>query len=506
MRATVVAIVILLVLLVGGPPPVWAQGPVPFLRTDDARFVNLPEYPFPPNYVFVDGLRMHYVDSGPANGPVVLLLHGEPSWSFLYRKMIPILAGAGFRVVAPDLIGFGRSDKPIFRPDYSHQKHVDWVTSLIEQLDLGGITLVCQDWGGLIGLRVATDLPDRFDRIVAANTTLLSGPPVSLPPPAHPQPGGIGFAEWLEFSQNDVEFDIGFVADEFATESRLSEAVKDGYRAPFPDESYKAGARVFPTLVNSEPIQNAAAWSVLTRLDEPFLTLFSDGDRVTWGFERQFIEHVPGAIGQPHAVIDGGHFLQEDNGEELANLIVSWLGGPTAQPLCPTLDRARIVASKLGLPSGDEKIVLRGEAQLAYPFGPVLDPIANGVRVIVSGASGQAIVAADLPEGAFDPATGVGWTVNRAGNRWRYRDSSATPVDGITKVVIKDRSSKTPGLVKVTLKGLGSYSIGESDLPLRAAVVLDPPAATGGQCARRDFTSGGAGCSVVPSGSRVICR
>ena len=492
-----------LALLVAAAP---SAAQVPFVRTPDARFAGLPEYPFAPNYLFVDGLRMHYIEAGGANDPVILLLHGEPSWSFLYRKMIPILAAAGYRVIAPDLIGFGRSDKPIDRNDYTHQKHVDWVTELIETLDLNGITLVCQDWGGLIGLRLVTDLPDRFDRVVAANTGLPSGPPITLPLPAHPRPGGWGFAEWLAYSQGDPDFDIGFVADDLATETVLSEAVKDGYRAPFPDETYKAGARVFPTLVNSEPIQNSAAWDDLVRLDEPFLTLFSDGDRITWRSEQRFIEHVPGAIGQPHFVIGGGHFLQEDNGVELADRIVAWLSGPTAQPLCASLDRSRLVVKKLDAPPGGQKLLVRGEMVLAHPFDPSFDPLVNGVRLVVSDSQGRAL-ATRIAGGVYSPATGLGWTVNASGTRWRYRNTNAGAPGGITRVVIRDKSAKTPGLIKVTVRGKDAdYTFDPAALPLRATLVVDPPAATTGQCARRDFATSPTGCVLARNGTRVVCR
>ena len=208
------------------------------LRTPDERFRQLPGYPFAPRYLDVGGLRMHYVDEGPRDSAPVLLLHGEPSWSYLYRKMIPVLTAAGHRAVAPDLVGFGRSDKPVRREDYTYQRHVDWTRGVIEQLDLRGITLVCQDWGGLIGLRLAAEHDDRFARIVAANTFLPTG---DMPP-------GDAFLAWRKFSQETPEFPVGRIVQGGCVTSLAPEVVA-AYDAPFPDDRYKAGARQFPALV-----------------------------------------------------------------------------------------------------------------------------------------------------------------------------------------------------------------------------------------------------------------
>jgi haloalkane dehalogenase len=295
------------------------------LRTPEDRFTNLPGYPFQPHYLAVptgDGgtLRMHYVDEGPPDAPPVLLLHGEPSWSYLYRKMIPVVVDAGNRAVAPDFPGFGRSDKPVERDAYTYQAFVDWTVSFIEQLDLRDITLFGQDWGGLIGLRVAAEHPDRFARLVAGNTGLPTGD-------ASP---GEAFMRWQQFSQTSPVFDIGRII-QGATTTTLSDEVVAAYDAPFPDDSYKAGARVFPSLVPTAPDDPAApanrrAWEVLERWGKPFLTAFSDGDPITRGGERILQARVPGAKGQPHTTIkDGGHFLQEDKGEELARVIVDFI-------------------------------------------------------------------------------------------------------------------------------------------------------------------------------------
>ncbi|MBW3669253.1 MAG: haloalkane dehalogenase [Actinobacteria bacterium] len=289
------------------------------LRTPDERFVGLPGYDFTPRYLETDdGLRVHYVDEG--TGDVVLLLHGEPSWSYLYRKMIPPLVDAGFRVVAPDLVGFGRSDKPASRHDYTYERHVAWMRSaIIEGLDLRGITLVGQDWGGLIGLRLAAEHEDRFARIVAANTGLPTGD----------QRLGEAFMAWRQFSQDVPVFPAGrIVAGGCAMP--VSDEVIAAYDAPFPDEAFKEAARQFPVLVPAAPDDpaasaNRAAWEVLTTWEKPFLCAFSDNDPITKGGERVFLERVPGTAGQPHTTIEGGgHFLQEDKGEELARVVTAW--------------------------------------------------------------------------------------------------------------------------------------------------------------------------------------
>lgn len=290
------------------------------IRTPEERFENLPDYPFKPNYLELDdGLRLHYLDEGKPEGNVVLLLHGEPSWSYLYRKMIPILTEAGFRVLAPDLIGFGKSDKPTEQSDYTYAKHIDWMTSFIQQLDLNGISLFCQDWGGLIGLRLATDMDDRFDRIMASNTALPIGN-VEMPE---------SFLQWLEFSKSSPKFDIGRIIDK-GTVFDLSEAEIAAYNAPFPSEEYKAGARIFPSLVpissdDPESANNQAAWAKLMQWKKPFLTVFGDSDPIMRGAEKFFIQVVPGAKEQPHSIVNAGHFSQEDQGEVLAKILTDFI-------------------------------------------------------------------------------------------------------------------------------------------------------------------------------------
>ena len=296
-----------------------------YLRTDDSCFENLPDYNFSPNYLSVDDgeggqLRVHYLDEGPKDAAPILLLHGEPTWSFLYRKMIPILVQAGHRVIAPDLVGFGRSDKPTKRSDYTYQRHVDWISSWLLQLALSDITLVCQDWGGLIGLRLAAENPARFDRIVAANTMLPTG---------DHKPGD-AFIKWQTFSQEVAEFPTGNIINQ-ATTTELSAAVIAAYNAPFPEEKYKEGARQFPLLVPITPDdpasdKNRAAWKVLSQWQKPFLTAFSDSDPITAGGDKLMQKLIPGTKWQHHTtIINGGHFLQEDQGEALADVVVKFI-------------------------------------------------------------------------------------------------------------------------------------------------------------------------------------
>lgn len=299
------------------------------LRTPDERFGNLTGYAYTPNYVSIadcEGgeLRVHYVDEG--EGETVLMLHGEPSWSYLYRKMIDVVVAAGYRVIAPDLVGFGRSDKPADRNDYTFERHVKWMAdTLFEKINVTDITLVCQDWGGLIGLRLVAENPDKFARVVAANTMLPTGD----------NDLGEAFHNWKKFSQEVPEFPTGFII-QGATTTDLSAEVVSAYDAPFPDESYKEGARQFPTLVPATPEDpatpaNRAAWQVLQQWHKPFLTAFSDSDPITKGGDVVMQKLIPGTKGQKHTtIINGGHFLQEDQGEVLAQAVVDFI---VANPL-----------------------------------------------------------------------------------------------------------------------------------------------------------------------------
>jgi haloalkane dehalogenase len=298
------------------------------LRTPEDRFRDLPGFPYSPQYAEVpagDGesaLRIAYVADGPADGPVVLLLHGEPSWSYLYRSMLPVLARAGLRAIAPDMPGFGRSDKPVDATDHSYARHVEWMRAFaFDALDLRDVTLVGQDWGGLIGLRLVAEHPGRFGAVVAANTGLPTGDQ-DMP------------QVWWSFRQA-VErapvLDIGrFVQS--GCRRTLAPAERAAYDAPFPDEAHKAGPRAMPLLVPTRPDDpaseaNRAAWQALARWDKPFLCAFSDGDPITGGMAPVLSATVPGAAGRDHPVIAGaGHFLQEDAGDQLASEVIRFLG------------------------------------------------------------------------------------------------------------------------------------------------------------------------------------
>ncbi len=295
------------------------------LRTPDERFDELQNFPFEPHYLEVSDddlgtLRIHFVDEGPRNAPVVLCLHGEPSWSFLYRKMIPVFTAAGFRAVAPDLVGFGRSDKPASRSDYSYKKHVQWMKDWLDAAGLTDITLLGQDWGGLIGLRLVAENPGLFSRFSLSNTGLPTGD----------QAMSEAFDRWRQFSQQDPEFDIGNIVNQFGRGS-LSEAEIAAYRAPFPSNEYKEGARQFPLLVPASPDDPAAednrrAWQSLMQWDKPALMCFSDSDPITAGADRPFLKLVPGTRNQPHITLRGSHFIQEEDGETWAKAVVEWMG------------------------------------------------------------------------------------------------------------------------------------------------------------------------------------
>jgi len=290
------------------------------LRTPEARFANLPDFPWTPRYVRIAELRVACIDEGPRDAPVVLLMHGEPAWSFLYRKMIPVLLAAGLRVVAPDLVGFGRSDKPARRRDYSYLNHVTWMRAWLEEMDLRHITLFCQDWGSLIGLRLAAEMPKRFDRIVLAN----GGLPTGLEPVPR------AFRIWRAFARFSPWFPIGRIVKAGCVHGLTPREVA-AYDAPFPSRRYRVAARLFPGFVPTSPddperANNERAWAVFERWDKPFLTLFSNRDPITRGGYKVWQKRVPGAQGQPHAITrNAGHFLQEDRGPEVAAAIVVFM-------------------------------------------------------------------------------------------------------------------------------------------------------------------------------------
>ena len=308
------------------------------LMTPVERFSNLTKYPFKENFfVYNNKYRIHYLDEGPKEGKPIFLLHGEPSWSFLYRKMIPIFVNDGFRVITPDLLGCGKSDKPMKRSDYTYPLHVDIMTALVKYLDLKEITTFYQDWGGLIGLRVVTNEPDRFSKIVIGNTGL---------PDASGLQGFLGnyyfkrrvkkvgkiseeyfkehpgFFNWIAFSQTVENFHAAKIVQGGALQ-RFSLDVFNAYDAPFPDDSYKAGIRAFPMLIPTQFRANHKAWKILEKWNKPFLLTFSDSDPITKGQDKVFKKRIPGI--KEHRIINAGHFLQEDKGPELAEIIVNFI-------------------------------------------------------------------------------------------------------------------------------------------------------------------------------------
>lgn len=294
------------------------------LRTPDSQFAHITDWPYEPIYTDVsvnDGtsatLRIAHYEAGPREAKeTVLMMHGEPTWSYLYRKMMKVFVDTGHRVIAPDLVGFGRSDKPTKTSDYTYERHVDWMNQWLTANDFSGLTLMCQDWGGLVGLRLVTANVDRFDRVVVSNTGL----------PMYGKEPSDAFRAWQKFSQEVPVFAVGTLVNG-GCKSTLSAEEIAAYDAPFPDESYKAGARIFPALYpdgidHPSNIANKMAWDVLSSFNKPFLCAFSDGDPVTAGGDKAFTRAVPGATGQPHTtIVGGGHFVQEDKGEELAGVI-----------------------------------------------------------------------------------------------------------------------------------------------------------------------------------------
>ncbi|GCE21713.1 haloalkane dehalogenase [Dictyobacter kobayashii] len=348
-----------------------------FVRTPEERFADLPDYSFAPHYAMVEGLRMHYVDEGPANGEVVLLLHGQPSWSYLYRKMIPPIVAAGYRVIAVDHIGMGRSDKPIDLSFHTFEKHVQRLKTFIATLGLNDITLFCQDWGSLIGLRVAGDQPERFARIIVANGTLPVIPkgmnPFRVPNPVQidctlgdfARPADLSpatwptfFQRWIIFALTAPDFTPSQVVASMATRP-LTAQEKAAYDAPYPGFTYKAAVRAFPSMVAAIEEQNVPAWDALGVYQKPFLFLAGEHDPNMGSVANQqrMTSHVPGAHGQPHERFEAGHFIQEDIGPILATKVVNFM---QANPLPQ-------VAMAPGMP----KMQLRGQMHGAR-YGEVL--------------------------------------------------------------------------------------------------------------------------------------
>lgn len=296
-----------------------------FLTTPERCFEQIVDFCYTPRFLQVDdneggSLKLHYIDEGSKDANVVLMLHGEPSWSYLYRKMIDPVLAAGYRVIAPDLIGFGKSDKPTKRSDYTYQRHLDWLRQVIIQLNLSDITLVCQDWGGLLGLRLVAEHSDLFARVLAANTMLPTGDHAASE----------AFLNWQTFSQEVEEFPVAGII-KGGTVTPLSPEVLAAYNAPFPDETYKAGVRQFPLLVPTSPDNpaseaNRVAWQTLQKFAKPFITAFSDSDPVTSGGDKIMQKLIPGCQGQAHTTVEqGGHFLQEDQGKQIAEVLITFM-------------------------------------------------------------------------------------------------------------------------------------------------------------------------------------
>jgi haloalkane dehalogenase len=296
-----------------------------FFTTPERCFEQIVDFCYTPRFLQVDdneggSLKLHYIDEGSKDANVVLMLHGEPSWSYLYRKMIDPVLAAGYRVIAPDLIGFGKSDKPTKRSDYTYQRHLDWLRQVIIQLNLSDITLVCQDWGGLLGLRLVAEHSDLFARVLAANTMLPTGDHAASE----------AFLNWQTFSQEVEEFPVAGII-KGGTVTPLSPEVLAAYNAPFPDETYKAGVRQFPLLVPTSPDNpaseaNRVAWQTLQEFAKPFITAFSDSDPVTAGGDKIMQKLIPGCQGQAHTTVEqGGHFLQEDQGKQIAEVLLTFM-------------------------------------------------------------------------------------------------------------------------------------------------------------------------------------
>ncbi len=316
----------------------WSVGDV--IRTPDSAFENLPDYPFKANYVDSLGYRIHYVDEGPRDGQVVLLLHGQPSWSYLYRHMIPVLADAGFRVIAPDNVGFGKSDKPLKSNDHSYQMHIDVMSNFVDELDLENMTFFGQDWGGLIGLRVVADRPSRFSRIMLSNTALPAAGGVQgwLGYPLFRlsvwregdvqelDPNSFSFAKWVAYARHTKQFDFAGLFQR-ATTRTLSDEELAGYAAPYPSNEYLAAVRIFPTLVASQLRQNQKVMDdFYAKWDKPLLTAYGTEDVIMAGREKVWQNLVPGAQGQAHTMVEGGqHFIQDDKPAEISQLLIDFI-------------------------------------------------------------------------------------------------------------------------------------------------------------------------------------
>ena len=297
------------------------------LRTPESFFCDLKDFPFQPHFVKVEDLQIHYVDEGPFDARPVLLLHGVPAWSYLYRHLIKKISESGCRVIAPDLIGFGKSDKPLKAKSHSYQSHVEWITEFINKLNLKEITLFCHDWGSLIGLRIAAQCPDLFKGIIVSNGMLPAGKHKINPV----------FKLWRYFARYSPFIPVD-LAIEVGALRKLDKEEKKAYRAPFPSSKYKAAIRALPSMVpispnDAESIINKQLWKSLSRWEKPFLTIFGNRDPITKGGDLYMQKRIPGAVGQNHLRFEAGHFIQEDNFKELAEIIIRFHKKSVTEPV-----------------------------------------------------------------------------------------------------------------------------------------------------------------------------
>ena len=336
----ILVVVSLATIIAVQPSSQWRTGKV--IRTPEQRFDDLPDYNFSPNYVEIQGYRIHYLDEGPKDGQVVLLMHGQPSWSYLYRHMIPLLSNAGYRVIAPDNVGFGKSDKPVDHSSHSYQMHVDVMSEFTDAIELENVTLFAQDWGGLIGLRVVEQRPDRFTRIMLSNTALpaASGLRAWLGYPLFKAAvwkegdvqdlnmGDDSFTlmSWVAYAKTSKAFDFKKLF-QVATSRELSQQELAGYAAPFHNEDAMAGVRMFPSLLATQLRQNQAVMdNFYANWTKPLITAYGDKDTLMAGRDKVWQNLAPGAKGQAHTLVkDGAHFIQEDKPEELVSILDAFI-------------------------------------------------------------------------------------------------------------------------------------------------------------------------------------
>ena len=289
-------------------------------QTPEIRFADLKDFPFHPHYAYIRGLRMHYIDEGPPGSPTILLLHGVPTWSYLYRFMIRRISDAGYRVVVPDLIGFGKSDKPVEKEFHTYQLHVDFINDFLNCIKVSDLILFAHDWGSLIGLRIVADRPELFSGIIICNGMLPTGEQVMH----------YTFNIWRFIARYSPFIPVGTVINYGLKTTELHKEEKKAYRAPFPSQKYMAGIRALPgrvpvTTDDPESAANNKAWGILSKWQKPFLTIFSNNDPVTRGGEKYLQSRIPGSAGQPHKIVQGGHFIQEEKSDDISRMVIEFI-------------------------------------------------------------------------------------------------------------------------------------------------------------------------------------